>query len=409
MSLFHTTSIRFRVNGPYSLAAAALGLRPGVHRLDVRARDATGKTDPRGQGFYFTILAVPLQNRDWFMPLVAGMALLLVYLSLKGILRLRQLARTNEQLQREIQSRIRTQAVLQETRDELELRVEERTAELSRSRQSLTEQVAERQRAESATAKLEAQLRQAQKMEAIGTLAGGIAHDFNNILAVILPSAHLALKEAGSHPTLQKSLTRIVNSAERARKLVKQILALSRLQQPERQTVDLESLVKESMKLLRAALPSTIEIVVDCQPNLPTVLADPTQIHQVIMNLCSNAEHAMRGRVGRLDIQLESIAAAESARSLPELAPGSYGKLSVSDTGCGIDDATLKRIFDPFFTTKSPQEGNGLGLAVVHGIIKDHGGAIHVRSQVGHGTTFDLFIPTQAAPAGSPPEVAVPI
>ena len=180
----------------------------------------------------------------------------------------------------------------------------ERTVELTRANESLNHEIAERRRSEESRRKLEEQLQQARKMEAIGTLAGGIAHDFNNILAVIIPYTHLAFEELEGHPESQEYLIQILTAADRAKNLVQQILAFSRRQRQERQVIDLQPVVTEALKLLRSALPSTIEIVQRLNPT-PPVLADSTQIHQVVMNLCNNAEHAMRGRSGRLEITLE--------------------------------------------------------------------------------------------------------
>ncbi len=271
--------------------------------------------------------------------------------------------------------------------------------------QGVVVDITERRLAEEAREQLESQLRQAQKMEAIGTLAGGIAHDFNNILAAIVAFAELARMDAGENAEVQESLANLLKSAKRAEELVRQILAFGRRAQHERRPLSLGPVVTESLKLLRSALPATIEILAECPSDSPVVLADPTQIHQVLLNLCTNAAHAMRGGVGRLAIALHPVQVdARTAETNPDLRPGPYVRLEVRDTGHGMDAATLKRIFDPFFTTKGPGEGTGLGLAVVHGIIKEHEGAIRVESQLGQGTTFRIYLPVYAGtgPAREP-------
>jgi PAS domain S-box-containing protein len=249
-------------------------------------------------------------------------------------------------------------------------------------------------RAEQQKAALEAQLRQTQKLEALGTLAGGIAHDFNNILTAIIGNQELALMELDAPEDLRRSLDGIGQASKRAKELVRQILTFSRKQQPERKPQSLQPIVAEVLGLLRASLPVTIEICPDLSLDAPIVLADGNQIHQVAMNLCTNAAHAMRGRPGRLSVRLaRRLLDAAASQALPELRPGRYALLTISDTGCGMSAEVLARIFEPFFTTKGPGEGTGLGLAVVHGIMKDHDGAIAVRSQPGVGTTFELYFP----------------
>jgi signal transduction histidine kinase len=350
--------------------------------------------------------SAPLQEEMWFLPAVGAIGLLICFLTWLGITRSRQSVQRNAALQAEIGERRRAEAQLQKTYDELEQRVAERTKELSTAYESLVKEIAERKQAEETRRQLEEQLRQAQKMKAIGTLAGGIAHDFNNILTVIIPCTHLALEDAGDNPSVRENLQQVLLAADRARHLVQQILAFSRQQKQERGVIDLEPIVKESHKLLRSALPSTIQIVYHAEPGLPPVLADPTQILQVVMNLCSNAEHALRGRQGCIEIKLDSVAIDEAyAQRHPDLRPGRYTRLSVHDNGTGMTEDIQKRIFDPFFTTKAPGEGTGLGLSVVHGIVKDHEGAILVHSQPGEGTTFEVHLPAQMA--DTVPEIAL--
>jgi signal transduction histidine kinase/FixJ family two-component response regulator len=241
--------------------------------------------------------------------------------------------------------------------------------------------------------KLEAQFRQAQKMESIGQLAGGIAHDFNNILAAILGNLYLARLDAAEHPEIIEHLDNISQASKRATDLVNQILTFSRQNKHERETVKLNHLVLEALKLLRASVPATIKIQTDLTET-PTVLANATAIHQVIMNLGTNAWHAMRDKPGTLKVEMGVMEVdVDFAQSHPDLHLGHYVRLSVSDTGHGMDAATMERIFDPFFTTKSVGEGTGLGLAVVLGIMQSHDGAITVYSQPGEGTRFNLYFP----------------
>ena len=254
--------------------------------------------------------------------------------------------------------------------------------------------------------KLEAQFRQAQKMESIGMLAGGIAHDFNNILSAILGNLYLAKMEGAGHPALLEPLENISQAAKRAGDLVNQILTFSRQHKQEREPLKLHHVVLEALKLLRASVPATIQIQTSLTQT-PTVLANATAIHQVIMTLGTTAWHAMRARPGTLKVEMEEIEADDDfAGAHPGLRAGRYVRLSVSDTGHGMDAATTERIFDPFFTTKPVGEGTGLGLAVVLGIMQSHDGAITVYSEPGHGTTFHLYFPvfeTEPAPAETGP------
>jgi len=253
--------------------------------------------------------------------------------------------------------------------------------------------ITEQKRAEDEKIKLESQLGQAQKMEAIGTLAGGIAHDFNNILAAIIGYSELALPEAKKGTVLYNNLNEVIHAGGRAKDLVKQILTFSRQAHQELKPVQVNLLIKEAVKFLRASLPTSIEIHQDIQSD-SLVMADPTQIHQVIMNLCANAEHAMREKGGVLrveltDVKIESDFSSEHS----ELKPGQYLKLTISDTGHGMPSQLMDRIFDPFFTTKEKGEGTGMGLAVVHGIISRSAGTVKVSSMPGKSTTFMVYLP----------------
>jgi PAS domain S-box-containing protein len=253
--------------------------------------------------------------------------------------------------------------------------------------------ISERVREKTERDDLQTQLRQSQKMEAIGTLAGGIAHDFNNILAAIMGYTELALMEVGEG-SLKNSLVEVRRASGRAKDLIARILAFSRQGEMVKAPLNVSSIIKETLKMLRASLPTTIEIRQTMDQNLGKILADPTQIHQVLMNLCTNAAHAMRENGGLLEIDLSNVFLNEEPvlRTF-SLEPGKYIRLSVRDTGQGIAPAILDKIFDPFFTTKNRGEGTGLGLAMVHGIVSSHGGGIEVRSTPGQGTSFALYFP----------------
>jgi PAS domain S-box-containing protein len=238
------------------------------------------------------------------------------------------------------------------------------------------------------------QLRHAQKMEAIGTLAGGIAHDFNNILTAILGYTELTLHAVPHNGRVQQHLQHVLTAGRRAKDLVQQILTFSRKSEPERKPVHLPLVVEEALKLLRASLPTTIAIRQNIATDVGMVLADPTQIHQVLMNLCANAEYAMRATGGVLEIRLEAIDVdAVFGVQHPPLRPGPHVRLAIRDTGHGMPPEILARIFEPFFTTKGVGQGTGMGLAVVHGIVISHNGVITVQSAPGAGTTFEIYLP----------------
>ncbi|MHC1743654.1 MAG: response regulator [Syntrophobacteraceae bacterium] len=270
--------------------------------------------------------------------------------------------------------------------------------------------LSEQKRAEAEKAHLERQLRQAQKMEALGTLAGGIAHDFNNILSAVLGYAELGIVQLADpdHP-LHTKLNAIYHAGQRARDLVSQILAFSRMQEKIRAPLTVGPIIKESIQLLRSSLPANIEIKSHIRTNRP-VLADATEVHQVVMNLCTNAYHAMQGHGGELRIDLEAVTVnPDDAPSDVELRSGDYVQLTVSDTGNGISPAVIDRIFEPYFTTKSKTQGTGLGLAVVHGIVKNHQGSISVRSHVGRGTRFAVYLPIAVEAESARKEARLPL
>ncbi|NVM22504.1 MAG: PAS domain S-box protein [Desulfobacterales bacterium] len=244
--------------------------------------------------------------------------------------------------------------------------------------------------------KLEDQLRHSQRLEAIGTLAGGIAHDFNNILSAVIGNAEMALYDPQDAASVQYCLEQVHKAGHRAKDLVAQILAFSRQQEHEPKPLRLSPIVKETLKLLRASLPTTIKIRQNIRNESGPVLASPTQIHQVLMNLCTNAAHAMRENGGVLEVSLANVDNVGPDSGVApdfDLSPRAYVELTVSDTGHGMDPIIMERMFEPYFTTKGKTEGAGLGLAVAHGIVKSHGGAINVQTEPGKGTTFHVYLP----------------
>ena len=254
--------------------------------------------------------------------------------------------------------------------------------------------ITDRKNAEKEAKRLEAALMQAQKMEAIGTLAGGIAHDFNNILGAIIGYTQLVQINSKENPKIQEYTNQVCIASERAKGLIQQILAFSRQTELEKLPVDIGVVVKETLKLIRASIPSTIEIKQDIKTNIGAVYANQTQIHQVVLNLCTNAAHAMEKNGGKLSVDLQTITISENDfLSFKGIKPGLYLKLTVADTGHGMDAYTISRIFEPYFTTKEVGEGTGMGLATVHGIVKDHGGDIKVYSELNVGTTFQILFP----------------
>jgi PAS domain S-box-containing protein len=255
--------------------------------------------------------------------------------------------------------------------------------------------ISEQKKAEEEKKNLEYQLQQAQKMEAIGTLAGGIAHDFNNILSVIIGYTELILMNARVDSEVRQNLKEIFNASKHARDMVKQILAFSRQNKQERKPIQVAHIVKEALKMLKASLPATISIQQKIEKNTGIIEADPSQIHQVLMNLCTNAAHAIDEKDGVLEIGLANVELdQQGALKIQDLQPGSYLKLSVKDSGDGIAPEVLEQIFNPYFTTKEKGEGTGLGLAVVQGIVKSLNGSITVDSEVGKGSNFQVYLPT---------------
>lgn len=254
----------------------------------------------------------------------------------------------------------------------------------------ITERILARQKEK----RLEARLRQSQKLEAIGTLAGGIAHDFNNMLAAIIGYAELAMENEPPEQRMNSHPARIMHAANRAKNLVRQILTFSRQTEIESRPVRMDTVISEAVNFLRSSLPATIRIETKISSH-PVVMADPTQIYQVLMNLCTNAGHAMQENGGILEIGCRKVDMTEmNEKALSGLIPGQYVEISVKDTGHGIPEEIMDRIYEPFFTTKDKNRGTGMGLSVVHGIVKKHKGAMEVESEVGRGTTFVVYLPS---------------
>jgi len=293
----------------------------------------------------------------------------------------------------------------------LEKRVQERTQQLSNANLDLKKEIEIRQKYERERADLEKKLFQLQKMETIGTLAGGIAHDFNNILTPILGYTDMAREELPEESNLRFDIEQINNAAMRGKNLVQQILTFSREVDFAKKPIKLQPIVAEALNLLKASFPPGVEIKQQLDPRIGTVLADPTHIHQIVMNLCTNANHAMMKTGGVLDVRLDAVRVDQKlAEKIPNLKKGDYIRLSISDTGHGMDIKTKERIFEPFFTRKEVGSGSGLGLSVVHGIINNYGGAIVVDSTPGEGTTFSIYLPKHGGdPAGSLKKVKKPV
>ncbi|HEY8923177.1 MAG TPA: ATP-binding protein [Polyangia bacterium] len=266
----------------------------------------------------------------------------------------------------------------------------------------------ERKAAEAERQDLEVQLRQAQKMEAIGQLSGGIAHDFNNILTAISANLHLAADDVGPDHAAAPSLADAARATDRATDLVRQILLFARRRPIERRAIDPKAVVEQSVRLLRATLPAGVEVRLSAAAGVPAVSADATQLQQVIMNLGTNAWHALAQGNGHVDLSIEGVELdADAARAIVGGRPGRWVRFAVRDDGVGMDAATLERIFEPFFTTKGPDRGTGLGLSVVHGIVTSHDGFIAVRSSPGAGSTFEVYLPAAERPGPAPAPEAV--
>jgi CheY-like chemotaxis protein len=292
---------------------------------------------------------------------------------------------------------------LEEHNARLIVKLEKKMQDLERVNHALQKDIQARERAEAERNRLEEQLRHAQKMEAIGTLAGGIAHDFNNILTGVLCAAELGMAQVDRPDVVHKLFEDILTSGIRARDLVRQILVFSRQQSVERLPLNIENTVREVLRFLRSTLPAGVDLQTDLSASLPSVLADSTHIHQIVTNLCTNAWHAIgTGTNGFIQVALQAVEVTpEQAQLQAELRPGRYVCLKVTDNGCGMDPATRARAFEPFFTTKPPGVGSGLGLSVVHGIMRSYDGAIVVESEQGKGSTFRLYFPAMEFPTST--------
>jgi signal transduction histidine kinase/ActR/RegA family two-component response regulator len=284
--------------------------------------------------------------------------------------------------------------------EQLEHTVEKRTALLALANEELRRQIDAHQQLDEEKKQLEEQLRQAQKMEAIGTLAGGIAHDFNNILAAIMGHTELAVMQIDEKEQAERCLSEVLRASDRAKDLVYQILSFSRQSDSDLKPLQISTIIKEALRLIRSTLPTTISIHKSIENQESIIVGNATQIHQILMNLCTNAAHAMKNGDGTLsvslraeDITIDDLSMTSSGSYPSNLGPGRYVCLVVADTGHGIPPHLVNRIFDPYFTTKEKDVGTGLGLAVVQGIVQNHGGAIEVNSRPGRGTTFHIYLP----------------
>ncbi len=286
------------------------------------------------------------------------------------------------------------QEKVQTANNALEKRVQERTRQLTFANKDLKKEIEIRKRHEKEKTQLESQLVQLQKMETIGTLAGGIAHDFNNILTPILGYTEMALEELSDESTLRYDIEQINSAAMRGKDLVQQILTFSRQVDFDKKPLRMDRIVTEVLKLMRSSFPSNIEIKQELDKQCGTVLADSTQMHQIIMNLCTNAYHAMMGVGGTLTVVLDKQKVGNrQPPGLAKIEKGTYIRLTISDTGHGMDKRTMERIFEPFFTQKEVGSGSGLGLSVVHGIVSNYHGSIVVESEPGIGSSFMIYLP----------------
>ncbi len=296
---------------------------------------------------------------------------------------------------------------LKEYNARLIAKLEKKMLDLEAANRALREDIAERERQAAEKSRLERQLRQAQKLEAIGTLAGGIAHDFNNLLGAILGFAEVGDGDCAEGDPTRQIFAEITRAATRGRGLTQQIMAFSSRADPAREPLKIEKAIAEAIGLTQSSLPANIEVRTELAPHVSSVFGNPTQLHQILANLLQNAGHAIGQRAGRITIKAADFRVdGEFAQLHPGLQPGPYVHLSVGDNGKGIDEVTLERIFDPFFTTKNFGAGTGLGLSVVHGIVKAYDGVVTVQSEPGHGSTFHIYLPAHEKDSAAPREPA---
>jgi signal transduction histidine kinase/ActR/RegA family two-component response regulator len=282
---------------------------------------------------------------------------------------------------------------IQEARDTLEKRVADRTRELVLSNRKLEQEIEERTKMFKEKQSLESKLFHVMKMETVGTMAGGIAHDFNNILSPIMGYTEVVARTIGDKDENYEYLLNVLKAARRAKELVRQILLFSRKKEYDPQLIQVQHILKEALKLIRSSLPSSIHLQLDLDSECGFIMAEPTQIHQVLMNLCTNAAYAMKEQGGRLTVRLTEETITGTEEGTADLKSGTYVCLQVSDTGTGMETKVAKRIFEPYFTTKPVGEGTGMGLSMVHGIVQGHNGSIQVSSERGCGTAFKVFLP----------------
>ncbi|MDY6951600.1 MAG: response regulator [Thermodesulfobacteriota bacterium] len=341
------------------------------------------KTDEAGDEYLFEATALNTPDRN----------LLLIERGNLAVKEKQRLIQKGRDLALNYHTLERLEKELEIARDKLEMRVKERTADLEAANRRLARELEERERIERERTELARHLQRAQKMEAIGTLAGGIAHDFNNILSAVLGFTEMSLNLVDQGSKVQNNLQQVLMAANRAKNLVRQILTFSHQAKEECKPIQVKETVEEALELIRASLPATIEIRQDLQSEA-CILADSTQLHQVIMNLCANAGHAMREKGGILTVGiLDKKLPLEAASAYPDLRPGHHVLITVKDTGHGMTPEIIERIYDPFFTTKGKGMGTGMGLSVVHGIVKSYNGTVTVESKPDQGSEFQLLIP----------------
>jgi PAS domain S-box-containing protein len=280
---------------------------------------------------------------------------------------------------------------LKAAHENLEEIVKQRTKELAQKNEELKEEIVERLKVDAEKEKLERQLQQSQKMESVGLLAGGIAHDFNNILVPVLGYSEMILLSGIEASPFREKLLEIHDGALRAKELVKQILTFSRQKSQEFKIMKIQPIIKEVLKFIRSSIPTSIEIKQNISTDCGIIKADPTQIHQIVMNLSTNAYHAMEDTGGQMTVSLKQVQLNDYDSRISEVVPGAYVCLSIKDTGRGMDDNVMTKAFDPFFTTKEQGKGTGMGLSVVHGIVKSMGGAIQIKSKLDKGTTVNVY------------------